>query len=233
VILLPSIRCADVVTLPRQQQAGPAIGILGGTFDPVHNGHLRAAVEAREKLGLGELRLLPAGDPPHRPKPLASAGQRLEMLRLATRSCDGLAVDDREVRRAGPSFMVDTLTEIRSEAGGAPLFLLIGQDAANALDGWHRWQELFGLAHLVVMRRPDAHFQCAGELRRQIEMRRVEKPGQLHETESGCVLALEITQLDISSTLIRELFARGSSPRFLMPDAVIEYILQGRFYGGG
>lgn len=222
-----------MVTLPLQQQPGPAIGVLGGTFDPVHNGHLRAAVEAREELGLDQLRLLPAGDPPHRPDPLASARQRLEMLRLATRCCPGLEVDDREVRRAGPSFMVDTLTEMRSEAGGAPLLLLIGQDAANALDGWHRWQDLFDLAHLVVMRRPDAHFSCAGELRRQIEMRRVDKAEQLHQATAGCVLALEITQLDISSTLIRELFARGRSPRFLLPDAVIDYILEGRLYGSG
>jgi nicotinate-nucleotide adenylyltransferase len=222
-----------MVTLPRQQQPGSAIGVLGGTFDPVHHGHLRAAVEAREKLGLDHLRLLPAGNPPHRPDPLATARQRLEMLRLATRGCPGLDVDDREVRRAGPSFMVETLTEMRREAGSAPLLLLIGQDAANALDSWHCWQDLFGLAHLVVMRRPDAHFHCAGELRRQIEMRRVDKPERLHQATAGCVLALEITQLDISSTLIRELFARGRSPRFLLPDAVIDYIFEGRLYGSG
>jgi nicotinate-nucleotide adenylyltransferase len=139
-------------------------------------------------------------------------------------------VDDREVRRAGPSFMVDTLAEIRSEVDDAPLMLLIGQDAANALDGWHRWRDLFGLAHVVVMRRPDAHFRCAGELRRQIERRRVDEPGRLRQAAAGRVLALEITQLDISSTLIRELFARGRSPRFLMPDAVIEYIFESRLY---
>ena len=219
-----------MVNLPLQPRPGSAIGILGGTFDPVHNGHLRAAVEAREKLGLDDLRLLPAGDPPHREEPAASAWQRLEMLRLATASCPGLEVDDREVRRAGPSFMVDTLAEIRSEVDDAPLMLLIGQDAANALDGWHRWRDLFGLAHVVVMRRPDAHFRCAGELRRQIERRRVDEPGRLRQAAAGRVLALEITQLDISSTLIRELFARGRSPRFLMPDAVIEYIFESRLY---
>jgi len=222
-----------MVTRPRQPRLESAIGILGGTFDPVHNGHLRAAVEAREKLGLDDLRLLPAGDPPHRADPVASAGQRLEMLRLATASCPGLEVDDREVRRAGPSFMVDTLKEIRSEAGDAPLMLLIGQDAANALDSWHRWRDLFSLAHLVVMRRPDAHFRCAGELRREIELRRVDQPGRLRQATAGCVLALEITQLDISSTLIRELFARRRSPRFLLPEVVIEYILERRLYGSG
>lgn len=214
-------------------QSDVAIGIFGGTFDPVHYGHLRAAVEVREKLGLADLRLLPAGDPPHRSNTVATAVQRLAMLRLATASCPGLQVDDREVRRAGPSFMFDTLTEIRNEAGAVPLFLLIGQDAANKLDTWHRWREIFDLAHLVVMRRPDAHFQCAGELRREIEQRRVDEPGRLQRARAGSVLALEITQLDISATLIRRLFAQGRSPCYLTPDSVIEYIHAHRLYGDG
>ena len=112
----------------------PAVGIFGGTFDPVHFGHLRAAVEAREKLQLDDFRLLPAGSPPHRGYTVASARQRLEMLRLAVAGCEGLAVDDREVRRSRFSYMVDTLAEIRAEEGDVPLLLLIGQDAANALD---------------------------------------------------------------------------------------------------
>jgi len=210
--------------------AAQAIGIFGGTFDPVHFGHLRAAIEAREMLGLGELRLLPAGDPPHRSDTVATALQRLEMLRLVTASCPELQVDDREIRRSGPSYMVDTLAEIRSQAGEAPLLLMIGQDAANALDTWHRWRELFSLAHLVVMRRPDAHFNCAGDLRREIEQRRVQDPAGLQRSPAGSVLALPVTQLDISSTLIRELFAQGRSPRFLMPDEVIGYILDRQLY---
>lgn len=217
---------------PRQPSGG-AIGILGGTFDPVHFGHLRAAVEAREKLGLEDFRLLPAGTPPHRTDTEATSVQRLEMLRLAAASCPELQVDDREVRRAGASFMIDTLAEIRGEEGDAPVLLLIGQDAANTLDSWHRWQGLFDLAHLVVMRRPDAHFQCRGELRRQIESRRVDGPQHLQHAPAGCVLALEVTQLDISSTFIRTLFAQRRSPRFLMPEPVIEYILERRLYGAG
>jgi nicotinate-nucleotide adenylyltransferase len=215
---------------PRPPSAA-SIGIFGGTFDPVHYGHLRAATEARESLGLAELSLLPAGDPPHRSDTVATAHQRLDMLRLATGSCPELRVDDREVRRRGPSFMVDTLMEIRAEAGAVPLLLMIGQDAANALDSWHRWRELFNLAHLVVMRRPDAHFNCSGELRREIEQRRVEDPAGLQRSPAGSVLALHVTQLDISSTLIRGLFAAGRSPRFLMPDEVIEYIRERQLYG--
>ena len=201
-----------------------AIGIFGGTFDPVHFGHLRAAVEAREKLAVADFRLLPAGQPPHRESPAANPAQRLEMLRLAIAGCTDLQVDDREVRRAGFSYMSDTLAEIRGEAGEAPLLLLIGQDAANALDTWHDWRRLFDLAHLVVMRRPDAHFRCVGELRTEIERRRVREPARLHECPAGRVLSLEITQLDISSTDIRARLASQRSARFLLPDPVLDYI---------
>lgn len=221
------------MTRARRPPSAASIGIFGGTFDPVHYGHLRAAVEARERLGLADLSLLPAGDPPHRSDTVATAHQRLDMLRLAIGSCPELRADDREVRRSGPSFMVDTLMEIRAEAGAVPLLLLIGQDAANALDSWHRWRELFNLAHLVVMRRPDSHFDCGGELRREIERRRVQDPAGLHRSPAGSVLALQVTQLDISSTLIRGLFAARRSPRFLMPDEVIEYILARRLYTDG
>lgn len=210
-----------------------AVGIFGGTFDPVHFGHLRAAVEAREKLGLADFHLLPAGRPPHRSDTVANGGQRLEMLRLALDGCPDLRVDDREVRRSGYSYMVDTLAEIRSETGEAPLLLMIGQDAANALDRWHEWQRLFDLAHLVVMRRPDAHFNCGGELRRQIEERRVHDAAQLLQRPAGRVLSLEITQLDISSTHIRALLAAGRSARFLLPDRVIDYIREQGLYTAG
>jgi len=219
------------MSLPRQPSAEAAIALFGGTFDPVHFGHLRAALEAREKLGIPDLRLLPAGDPPHRADTFATAAQRLAMLELAIGHCPGLRIDDRELRRQGPSFMVDTLAEIRGEAGAAPLLLLIGQDAANALDSWHRWLDLFDLAHLVVMRRPDAHFRCSGELLLQIEQRRVENPEQLLQSAAGRVLPLEVTQLDISSTFIRRLLADGRSPRFLLPDPVLDYIEQQRLYG--
>jgi nicotinate-nucleotide adenylyltransferase len=209
-----------------------AIGVFGGTFDPVHFGHLRAAVEAREKLGVDDFRLLPAGRPAHRAEPFADAEQRLQMLRLAVSGCPGLRVDDREVRRSGFSFMVDTLEELRGEAGPAPLLLLIGQDAANALDGWHEWRRLFDLAHIVVMRRPEAHFNCRGELREHIESRRTADPSALRDSAAGLVLPLEITQLDISSTFIRALLAQGRSPRFLLPERVIDYIREQGLYLG-
>jgi nicotinate-nucleotide adenylyltransferase len=127
--------------------------------------------------------------------------------------------------------MVDTLGEIRREAASAPVLLLIGQDAANTLDSWYRWRDLFSLAHIVVMRRPDAHFHCAGELLQEVQRRRVSEPDDLLQSPAGRILPLEVTQLDISSTLIRRLLAEGLSPQFLLPDRVLEFIRQQRLYG--
>jgi nicotinate-nucleotide adenylyltransferase len=210
-----------------------AIGIFGGTFDPVHYGHLRAALEAREQLGLTDFRLLPAGTPPHRAVTFASAGHRLAMLELAISDYPDLSVDAREVHRQGFSYMVDTLAEIRREEGDAPLLLMIGQDAANALDQWHDWQSLFRLSHIVVMRRPESRYVYSSELFAQVQARVVDSPAALADEPAGKVLPLEVTQLAISSTNIRNLLEAGRSPRFLLPDSVIRYIREQRLYKAG
>ncbi len=207
-----------------------AIGIFGGTFDPVHYGHLRAALEAMEMLQLQDFRLLPAGMPPHRASTFASADHRLAMLKLALSSCPELKVDDREVRRAGSSFMVDTLAEIRREESDAPILMMIGQDAANVLDQWHEWQRLFDLAHLVIMRRPESKHIYSGALFEQVQPRIVDDPVQLRHSPSGLILPLEVTQLSISSTEIRRQIRAGLSPRFLLPDTVIDYITEHGLY---
>ncbi len=206
------------------------IGIFGGTFDPVHCGHLRAASEVLERLELSELRLMPAGSPPHRSVTFASAQQRLAMLKLALAGQPGLVVDDREVRRAGFSYMVDTLEEIRREEGARPLLLIIGQDAANVLDTWHEWQQLFMLTHIVIMRRPDSRDVYSAQLLREIQPRLVHEVRYLQAVPAGRVLALEVTQLAISSTDIRRQIAHGLSPRFLLPDPVLDYIYQHGLY---
>ncbi|HMB59272.1 MAG TPA: nicotinate-nucleotide adenylyltransferase [Xanthomonadales bacterium] len=200
------------------------IGIFGGTFDPVHFGHLRAASEALEALPLANLRLLPAGQPPHRSLTFAPAEHRLAMLELALQNQPDLIADDREVRRTGHSFMVDTLRVFREQAGNSPLLLLIGQDAANKLDTWHQWQRLFELAHIVIMRRPDSKHVYSGQLFREVQPRLVSDVQALGETCSGRVLPLEVTQLAISSTRIRSLIAAGRTARFLLPEPVIRYI---------
>lgn len=207
-----------------------AIGIFGGTFDPVHFGHLRAASEAAERLPLKEFRLLPAGTPPHRSATFASAADRLAMLQLAVAGHPDLAVDDREVRREGYSYMVDTLAEIRAEEGETPLVLMIGQDAVNQLDAWHEWRKLFDLAHLVVMRRPKSRHHYSGALFEELQPRLVDDARQLVRAPHGSVLPLEVTQLEISSTGIREQIASGRSPRFLLPDSVVRYIAERGLY---
>ncbi|MBT8064947.1 MAG: nicotinate-nucleotide adenylyltransferase [Xanthomonadales bacterium] len=207
-----------------------AIAILGGTFDPVHNGHLRAALEVREQFGLDEIRLLPAGTPPHRPAPEASAGHRLAMLQQVAAVYPGFRVDDREIRRAGYSYMVDTLEEIRAEAGAAPVLLAIGQDAANALDRWHEWERLFDLAHLVVMCRPDSRAEYGDGLSEQMERRRCPDSADLLSSPAGRVCSMAITQLDVSATAIREAIRAGRSPAFLVPGSVRDYLREQDLY---
>lgn len=206
------------------------VGILGGTFDPVHFGHLRAAVEVREKLGLGEVRMLPSANPPHRAEPAASAEHRFEMLQRATSCQDFLVPDDCEMRRTGPSWMVDTLSEFREQSPHASLVLIIGQDAANGLHRWHRWECLFALAHIAVMRRPGAASDYHGELQEQMRKRRVDDPASLTRSPAGSVIPVEITQLEISSTDIREKAEAGRSLLYLTPLPVIEYIRQHGLY---
>lgn len=201
------------------------LAVFGGTFDPVHFGHLRAAIEALEGLGLERVSLLPAGTPPHRGATDAAAADRLAMLKLAVQDCPNLPVDEREVQRAGYSWMVDTLFELREEIGPRqPLALLLGQDAVNQLDSWKEWRRLFELAHIVIMRRPDSSSDYSAPLLEQIEARQVSQPEALRQQPSGLVLTLQVTQLAISSTDIRRRLQQGKSCRFLLPDTVIDYI---------
>lgn len=140
------------------------IGLLGGTFDPIHFGHLRPALELYETLDLEQLRIIPCGTPPHRDPPCANGEQRLAMLRLALAGQPGLVIDPRELQRPGPSYMVDTLISLREELGDVPLALIIGMDAFHGLERWHRWRELVDLCHLIVIHRPGWQEPAEGEL---------------------------------------------------------------------
>ena len=130
------------------------IGLFGGTFDPIHYGHLRTAFELWQELRLAEVRFLPTGSPPHRDDPLASSELRLAMVRAAVADQPAFVVDDREIRRTGISYSVDTVTELRAEYPDRSLCLLLGMDAFLGLPNWHRWRDLLGLAHIVVAHRP-------------------------------------------------------------------------------
>jgi nicotinate-nucleotide adenylyltransferase len=202
------------------------LGIYGGTFDPVHYGHLRTGLEVKEALGLEELRFLPCRVPPHRGTPGAGPGQRARMLELALDGAEpGFALDLRELRREGPSYMVDTLASLREEIGDRPLCLVVGLDAFCGLPSWHRWRDLFGLAHLAVMRRPDAPEPAwAGGLAEMVAARRALDLAELRLAPAGRVAFLEVTQLAISATAIRRLVAEGKSPRYLLPEPVLRTI---------
>jgi nicotinate-nucleotide adenylyltransferase len=200
-----------------------ALAILGGTFDPVHNAHLRVAWEAAEMLD-AEVRLIPANVPPHRDQPIASARERAAILRAALAGQDRLALDERELRRDGPSWTIDTLIELREEIGAErPLVLLIGADAFLGLPLWHRWGELFEHAHIGVLTRPGHEIATLPtELRIKVASRRCADAGALASAPAGRVLPMPVTPLEISATLIRDVLASGGEPRYLLPDAVIE-----------
>jgi nicotinate-nucleotide adenylyltransferase len=203
------------------------IGLLGGTFDPIHSGHLRAALDVVQQLRLDELRLLPLAGAVHRRQPVASPEQRMAMLEAAVRDEPRLIVDDRELRRGGPSYTVETLESLRDELGhSVPIGLLVGADAFAALGDWHRPLDILALTHLVVMQRPGAIMARDGWLRDQIDQRRVDDPGALRARASGHIYFEKVTQLDISATRIRRLLANGESPRYLLPDSVLAIALR-------
>lgn len=196
------------------------LAIFGGTFDPVHIGHLRAAWEAADALD-AEVRMVPAKVPPNRAQPLASAAQRVALLRAALAGQDRLKLDLREFQRAGPSWTIDTLASLRDEVGPArALVLLIGADQFAALTEWHRWRDLFGFAHLCVLTRPAQIPATPGELAEAVAPRKTADPAALRAAPAGRVLDLVVSALGISSTRIRALLAEGRSPRWLVPDAL-------------
>jgi len=211
-----------------------AVGIFGGTFDPVHIGHLRTAVELREHLGLDELRLMPSARPPHREQPGVSAEHRLAMLQLAIGKgplAAGLLADDRELRREGLSYTVETLAQLRGELGGdVALCLCIGMDSLVNLHTWQRWQALSDYAHIVVAARPGWHLPETGPVAQWLAGRCTDDPKLLSKSPSGRVLVEAMTLLPVSATQIREDLATGSSVRYLVPDAVIQYIHQHGLY---
>ncbi|WP_409278598.1 nicotinate-nucleotide adenylyltransferase [Pseudomonas defluvii] len=211
---------AAAVSVPPRRR----IGVLGGTFDPVHIGHLRSALEVAEVLGLDELRLMPNARPPHRDTPQVSALDRLAMVEQAVRDVPLLTVDARELSRDRPSYTIETLELMRAElAAEDQLFLLLGWDAFCGLPSWHRWDELLKHCHILVLQRPDADVEPPDALRNLLAARSVSDPEAL-VGPAGQIAFVWQTPLAVSATQIRQLLANGKSVRFLVPDAVLAYI---------
>ncbi len=209
------------------------IGILGGSFDPVHNGHLRVAIEAIEALDLEQLRLVPLSQPNAAKSAAAPAALRLEMLRAATADEPRLQIDDRELRRAGISYTVETLESLRQEFADRSLCLVMGMDVFGGLTAWKDWKRLPMLSHLVVVNRPGACVPDSFELHALLASAGTDDPGHLRQDRCGRVLILDATLLNISSTQIRSRLARGRSVRYLVPDAVADLLHQHPVYKPG
>ena len=201
------------------------VGLFGGMFDPIHYGHLRTAHELYELLSLERLVFVPAGDPPHRETPLADASTRLAMVRAAVAEDPRFEVDDRELRRPGPSYTILTLEEMRGERGSQPIALIMGMDAYAGIGRWHRAEELVDYAHIVIALRPGAQLPAEGLGARFLRERRCADPARLAASQAGLVLVSENTQLDLSSSAVRAVIAAGRDPRYLMPEAARRIIL--------
>ena len=210
-----------------------AIGILGGTFDPIHLGHLKPALEAMQSLQLAELRLMPNHIPPHRPQPVASSQQRLRMVQLAASDWPGFCVDDRELRRTSPSYTIDTLIELRAELPQTPFCFLLGLDALLGLPSWHRWRELTDYAHLIISSRPGWQPELAPELADFAAAHQAPSPLAVHERLGGYLLWMQNQPVALSATELRAQLAAGKLPAEWLSQKVADYIRDERIYCPG
>jgi nicotinate-nucleotide adenylyltransferase len=212
-------------SLPSPPLLSPLVGVFGGTFNPVHYGHLRSALELVERLQLEQLRLMPSASPPHRDAPECSAERRAAMVELAVSGEPRLVCDAREMQRPGKSYTIDSLIELRGELGAQQgLCMVLGCDAVQDIATWHRWQELLDWAHIVVIARPGWQLPRAGDLAQWLKTHQLESPELLRQRPCGGIVIEELRPLAISSTEIRDLLASGRSARYLMPQSVVDYI---------
>ena len=214
-----------------QDKSGP-LAIMGGAFDPVHYGHVRSAAELRDVCRFAEVRFVPSANPPHREPHIAPADLRVRMLEAALGHAERCSIDHRELRRDGPSWTVLTLEELRREAGRRSLCMMVGMDAFLSLGSWHRWEELPGLAHIVVALRPGWQPPQSGELGDFVESHLTTDVTDLHENPAGCLFIHEVTQLDISSSEIRGKIAAGEAVDDMLPPAVLRIAMESGFYAG-
>jgi len=201
-----------------------SIGLFGGTFDPIHHGHLRLAIELYERLELAEVRFIPVAQPPHRYQPIASAHLRLAMVKAAITGVKGLTLDDRELGRPGFSYTVDTLRSLREEYPTHSLCFILGMDAFLGLPQWYQWEHLITLAHLLVVQRADTLVPQAHIMHDFLISHQLRTPEELLTQPAGGIWLEEIPRLNISSTQIRDLIATGRNPHYLLPNPVLDLI---------
>ena len=209
------------------------IGLLGGTFDPIHFGHLRTAQELSESLRLNELRFIPSSNPPHKAKPQVTAENRAAMVKLAIIDNPIFKFDGRELLRIGSSYTIDTLLSLRAELGdNVSLILIMGSDAFIKFNTWYRWQEIIKLCNIALVQRPLPTKKEAlpKELEIFLNNHYTEHVKDLHDSNFGYVTMQAITPLEISSTAIRDAIQHQNTPRYLLPDGVLEYIHSNRLY---
>jgi len=205
-----------------------AVGILGGTFDPVHNGHLRSALELLQQFDFDHVRLIPSARPPHRPQPQATPEQRMMMLHLAIKNSQHFIADDRELKREGVSYTIDTLKSLKEELPETALYLILGTDAFNYLSTWHQWQKLLDFSHIIVMQRAGEPLTLSDQMTSWYQTH-LAKPEDI-SLMAGKVWPVTLTQLAISATTIRSDITQGHTPAFLTPDPVVSFIEQLKLY---
>jgi nicotinate-nucleotide adenylyltransferase len=204
---------------------------MGGAFDPVHYGHLRTALELQQACSIAELRFIPSANPPHRAGHVAPGALRVQMLTAALQDCANTRVDTRELERGGPSYTVLTLRELRAELGETcSLSLMLGMDAFLGLPQWEKWHELVELAHIIVAHRPGWQPPQDGPLGELLRERRCDAVQDIHAAAAGGIWVQEVTQLEISSSIIRAQLGRGFDARFLMPGAALQLAQQAGCY---
>ena len=207
------------------------LAILGGTFDPVHFGHLQSAIAVKELLAVPVVKLVPSFIPPHRGLPHSTAIERLSMLQLASHDNSGVVVDDREISRQGVSYTVDTLTSFRQEIGeNASLYFVLGIDSYCTLNKWVRWQELTEIAHLIVLARPGCLPQVPSEVRVWQSKKLVNDVNCMRGKPGGEICHVELVQVDVSATEIREMIGSGVRPAGKMPESVIDFAFAHELY---
>ena len=204
------------------------IGLLGGTFDPIHIGHLRSAIEVAQRLDLIQVSLIPNAVPPHRSPPVASGKQRLLMIQLATKYHALLDDEECELVRTGPSYTIETVQLFRQRYPDRPLYWIMGSDAFQQIDSWYQWQQLLSYCHIVVIMRPESRLHLQPNLKEWCQQHQA--TAQASDDLYGSIMFLELTQLAISSSMIRQILKQQHSAAFLVPEPVLSVIEQLQLY---